>query len=47
MNPNAPMRKEWPDIVDELKVAIHNTEVSLELLKAQLKRAEEHSRGQK
>jgi len=45
MNGQAPQRKEWPDVVEDLKVAIHNTEVSLELLKAQLKRAEEHARG--
>jgi len=45
MNGQIPMRKEWPDIAEDLKIAIHNTEVSLELLRAQLKRAEEHSRG--
>ena len=45
MNGQMPQRKEWPEIVDELKIAIHNTEISLELLKAQLKRSEEHARG--
>jgi len=45
MNGQNPQKKEWPDVVEELKIAIHNTEVSLELMKAQLKRAEEHSRG--
>jgi len=45
MNGQMPQRKEWPEIVDELRTAIHNTEISLELLKAQLKRSEEHARG--
>jgi len=45
MNGQMPDQKEWPQIVDELKIAIHNTTISLELLKAQLKEAEAHARG--
>ena len=45
MNGQTPQRSEWKDIVENLKTAIHNTEISLELLKAQLKEAEAHARG--
>ena len=45
MNGQAPVKRDWKDIVEEIKVAIHNTEIQLELLKAQLKEAEAHSRG--
>ena len=45
MNGQVPQRKEWPQIVDELKIAIHNTTISLELLKAQLTEAMAHARG--
>lgn len=46
MNGQAPVRREWPELVAELKIAIHNSEIQLELLKAQLKEAEAHARGQ-
>ena len=45
MNGQTPQKREWKDIVEDLKTAIHNTEISLELLKAQLKEAEAHARG--
>ena len=45
MNGQAQQKREWKDIVEDLKTAIHNTEISLELLKAQLKEAEAHARG--
>ena len=45
MNGQTPIRHEWKDIVEELKIAIHNTGISLELQKAQLKEAEAHARG--
>jgi len=45
MNGQQPQKREWKDIVEDLKTAIHNTEISLELLKAQLKEAEAHARG--
>jgi len=44
MNGQKPIRKEWKEVVEDLKVAIHNTEVQLELMRAQLKRAMEKSR---
>ena len=46
MNGQKPEKREWKDIVEDLKAAIHNTEISLELFKAQLKEAEAHARGQ-
>jgi len=45
MNGQSPAKREWKDVVEELKTVIHNTEISLELLKAQLKEAEAHARG--
>ena len=45
MNGQMPQRREWPEIVEELKIAIHNTTISMEMLKAQLKEAEAHARG--
>ena len=45
MNGQAQVKREWKDVVEDLKTAIHNTEISLELLKAQLKEAEAHARG--
>ena len=45
MNGQAPVKRKWKDIVEELKAAIHNTEISLVLLKAQLEVAEAHARG--
>jgi len=45
MNGQTQQKREWKDIVEDLKTAIHNTEISLELLKAQLKEAEAHARG--
>ena len=45
MNGQQPQKREWKDIVEDLKTAIHNTEINLELLKAQLKEAEAHARG--
>lgn len=45
MNEQLPQRREWIQVVEDLKIHVHNTEVQLELLKAQLKRAEEHARG--
>ena len=45
MNGQAPTRREWKDIAEDLKIAIHNTNIQLELLKAQLKEAEAHTRG--
>ena len=45
MNGQAPVKREWPEIVEDLKVAIHNTMIQLELLKAQLLEAEAHARG--
>jgi len=44
MNGHTPIKKTWKEVTEELKTAIHNTEVSLELLKAQLKRAIEKAR---
>ncbi len=44
MNGHTPIKKTWKEVAEELKTAIHNTEVSLELLKAQLKRAMEKAR---
>lgn len=38
------VRKEWKEIVEDLKIRIHNTEVALQLFKAQLKEAEAHAR---
>jgi len=45
MNGQMPAAREWKDIVEEIKIAIHNSEIQLELLKAQLKEAEIHTRG--
>ena len=45
MNGQTQQKREWKDIVEDLKTAIHNTEISLELFKAQLKEAEAHARG--
>ena len=45
MNGQVPAKREWKDIVEDLKTAIHNTNIQLELLKAQLKEAEAHARG--
>lgn len=40
------VKREWKDIVEEIKISIHNAQISLELMKAQLKEAEAHARGQ-
>jgi len=41
MNGQQPATKQkWPEIVDEIKISIHNSEISLELRKAQLALAE-------
>lgn len=40
-----PIRREWKELCEELKIAVHNSEIQLELLKAQLKEAEAHARG--
>ena len=45
MNGQQPQKKEWPAVAEELKILIHNSEISLELLRAQLKEALIHSRG--
>ncbi len=45
MNPNLPVKKNWKEIVEELKIAIHNAEIQLELFRAQLKEAKAHARG--
>jgi len=45
VNSQLPVRRQWKDIEDELRAAIHNTEIQLELLKAQLKEAQAHIRG--
>ena len=45
MNGAPPQKKEWPEIVAELQIAIHNAEISLELMRAQLKEAQAHARG--
>ena len=37
-------RTEWSEVVEDLKIRIHNAEVALELFKAQLKEAEAHAR---
>lgn len=44
MNGQASMKREWKEILEEIKIALHNTEIQLELLKAQLKEAEIHNR---
>ena len=46
MNGQAPPEKrEWKDVAEDLKIAVHNTTINLELFKAQLKEAEAHCRG--
>jgi hypothetical protein len=45
MNGQMPVKREWKDIVEEIKTAIHNSQIQLELLKAQLHEAEVHTRG--
>jgi hypothetical protein len=45
MNGQMPKRHEWKDIVEDLKIVIHNRQMQLELDKAQLKEAEAHARG--
>lgn len=40
-----PVKKNWKDIAEDIKIAIHNAQINLELMKAQLKEAEVHSRG--
>jgi len=45
MNGQAPQKRQWKDIKEEIKIAIHNSSIQLELLKAQLKEAEAHNRG--
>lgn len=40
-----PVRHEWKELLEEFKIAVHNSEIQLELFKAQLKEAEAHSRG--
>ena len=45
MNGQKPIKQKWPEIVEDIKIAIHNAEITLELQKAQLKRAVEHARG--
>ena len=45
MNGQAPVRREWPEIVEEIKISIHNRSIQLELDKAALKEAEAHARG--
>ena len=45
MNGQMPVARNWKDIVEEIKIAIHNSEIQLELLKAQLKEAEAQIRG--
>lgn len=44
-NGQQPVKQTWPEIVEGLKIAIHNSSISLELMKAQLKEAEAHARG--
>jgi len=45
MNGQGPQKKEWPEIVEELKILLHNSEINLELMRAQLKEAQAHARG--
>jgi len=45
MNGQMPTEKKWPEIVEEFNILIHNSEIHLELLKAQLKEAIAHIRG--
>jgi len=45
MNGQAPQKSSWKDVAENLEIAIHNTQINLELLKAQLKEAEAHARG--
>lgn len=42
MNGQKPEMREWPEIIEDLKIAIHNGEISLKLLKVQLKEAREN-----
>jgi len=45
MNGQPPQKREWKEITEEIKIAIHNQTIQIELLKAQLKEAEAHARG--
>ena len=37
--------KDWKDVVEDLKIAIHNTKINLALFEAQFLEALKHSRG--
>jgi len=45
MNGQAPQRREWKELIEEIVISIHNTEIQLALLKAQLKEALTHEKG--
>ena len=45
MNGEKPEKQNWKDIVEQIEIKIHNTQISLELMKAQLKEAQAHARG--
>ena len=45
MNGQGPIKQEWLEVVEDLKIRIHNGQIQLELFKAQLKEAEAHARG--
>ena len=44
-NGQKPVKQKWPEIVDEISIAIHNAEIRLELMRAELKEAKAHARG--
>ncbi len=45
MNGQKPVKMNWKNVAEEIAIAINNTEITLELQKAQLKEARAHSRG--
>jgi len=46
MNGQAPQKREWKDVVEEVEIRIHNEAMQLEIDKAVIKDAEAHARGQ-
>lgn len=42
MNGQPVIKREWKEIVEETKIMIHNTKVSLAILEAQLVEAKKH-----
>lgn len=44
-NGQKPVKQTWPEIAEEISIAIHNAEIRLELMQAELKAAQAHVEG--